>query len=394
MSQKVAIDAEKTRSDYPLMAAVIALIFFGIVMVYSSTYAVSYEYFDDPNHFIQRHLIWLVLGTIFMVGAMQVDYHNLRRVSIPMMVFNLAVLLLLLVFGDDVNGARRWFFGGSIQPSEICKLAVIIYIADWLSSKGKRIQQVTYGLIPFAILIGVITGLILMQPDFSTALLVVFTTVAMFFVAGADIIQLIIGSTFASATLVFLITRSPYRLERIASFVAALTDPFQSSYQVQQAVLALGSGGMTGLGLGASRQKYGYLPVPHSDSVFAVLGEELGLIGCLTVLGLFALLVYRGFKISLNTPDSFGTLLAVGITCWLGAQALFNIAAITSTIPFTGITLPFISYGGSSLVFSMIAVGILLNISRASRVVGRLANENYDLRRRHRRAHLSRVGSR
>jgi cell division protein FtsW len=301
-----------------------------------------------------------------MIITAMIEYHTWRRWSIPIMAGALLLLGLVLVIGSDRFGGQRWLLNGSIQPGELAKLAVIIYIADWLSSKGARIRQVTYGLVPFAILLGFVTGLIVLQPDFSTAVLIAITAVAMFFIAGGDLWQMIVSGVLGGATFALLITRSEYRLTRITSFLNPMGDQLGSNYQVRQILIALGSGGVTGLGLGASRQKFGYIPASHTDGIFAILGEELGLIGCLVVIALFALLAYRGFRIAIAAPDAFGTVLAAGVTCSLIFQALINIAVVTATAPFTGIPLPFISFGGSSLVISMTGVGLLLAVSRGT----------------------------
>jgi cell division protein FtsW len=297
-------------------------------------------------------------------------------------------LILLLIVGKERLGSVRFFFGGSVQPSELCKLIIIIYVADWLSSKGERLRVVTYGLVPFAILIGVVAGLIVMQPDFSTAILIVVTAIAMFFVAGADILQLVIGFLVGGGTFAFLIRRSPHALERIQAYLASLFGG-EVNYHVQQNLSALRAGELFGVGLGNGDFKLGILPLAHNDSIFAVLGEELGLIGCLLVVGLFAALAYRGFQIALEAADDFGTVLATGLTCWLIFQALINVAVTTNTLPFTGIPLPFISYGGSSLAVSMTGIGLLLGISRGT--VAERSGEiaHYDFGRRDGRPRIS-----
>ncbi|RME51562.1 MAG: putative lipid II flippase FtsW, partial [Caldilineae bacterium] len=259
---------------------------------------------------------------------------------------------------------QRWLFNGSIQPSELAKLTVIIYLANWLASKNEKIKQVTYGLAPFAILIGFIIGLIVLQHDLSTALLIATTTLTMFFIAGGEVWQMLASSVVGGATLFLLITRSPYRMARLTAFLDPFSDPLGKNYQIQQILIALGTGGLTGVGLGASRQKFGAIPAAHTDGIFAIVGEELGFIGCFVVIALFAFLAYRGFKISLSAPDTFGTVLAAGVTCSLVFQAVINIAVVTATLPFTGIPLPFISFGGSSMLMSMASVGVLLSISR------------------------------
>ena len=370
MSQTKARRTNKTeiahKYDYLLIIIVAALLIVGLMMVYSATFVLGYQLYGQPTYFFIRQALWMALGLIAMIVTALIEYHTWRRWSIPIMAGALLLLGLVLVIGSDRFGGQRWLLKGSIQPSELAKLAVIIYIADWLSSKGARIRHVTYGLVPFAILLGFVAGLIMLQPDFSTAMLIALTAIAMFFIAGGDLWQMIASGILGGATFTLLITRSEYRLERITSFLNPMGDQLGSNYQVRQILIALGSGGITGLGLGASRQKFGYIPASHTDGIFAILGEELGLIGCLVVIALFALLAYRGFRVAIAAPDAFGTVLASGVTCSLIFQALINIAVVTATAPFTGIPLPFISFGGSSLVISMTGVGLLLAISRGT----------------------------
>jgi cell division protein FtsW len=354
------------RIDYPLIIILASLLLIGLLMVYSSSFDFGYAVFDQPTYFFGRQIVWTLLGAAGMVVMMSIDYHIWRRFSVPLMAGTLLLLALLLIVGTERLGSVRFFFGGSVQPSELCKLIIIIYVADWLSSKGEKIRMVTYGLIPFAILIGVVASLIVMQPDFSTAILIVVTAVAMFFIAGADILQLVIGFMFGGVTFAFLIHRSPHALARISAYLDSLFGG-NISYHVQQNLSALRAGGAFGVGLGNGAFKLGgALPLAHNDSIFAVLGEELGLIGSLLVVGLFAALAYRGFQIALEAADDFGTVLAAGLTCWLIFQALINFAVTTNTLPFTGIPLPFISYGGSSLAVSLTGVGLLLGISRST----------------------------
>ncbi|MBC7249265.1 MAG: putative lipid II flippase FtsW [Anaerolineae bacterium] len=353
------------RIDYVLIITVAALLIVGLMMVYSSTFDLAYKGFGDPGYFFRRQILWTVLGLVALIVLARIDYHFWQRMAILLMVGALLLLGIVLVVGNTRFGGQRWLLpGGSVQPSELCKLAVVIYIAAWLSSKGERIRQVTYGLIPFAILIGLVTGLIMFQPDLSTAALIALTGGAMFFIAGADLLQLLISLVFGGATFVFLITQMPHSATRVAAFLNPDSDPNGIAYHIRQTLIALGCGGWTGVGLGAGRQKFGYMPAAHTDAIFAVLGEELGLIGCLFVIGLFVALAYRGFKIALEAPDAFGTVLASGLTCSLIIQALVNIAVVTATLPYAGVPLPFISYGGSSLVVALASVGLLLSISR------------------------------
>lgn len=367
--------------DYALLIAVAALVTIGLLMVYSSTFIMAYDEYGSAHYFVFRQLLWTAIGAIGLYIMNRIDYHWWQRFSILIM-GGVAVLLMgLLLFARDKFGAQRWILNGSIQPSELCKLAAIMYIAAWLASKGERVRQVTYGLIPFAVLIGLIAGLIILQPDFSTAVLIVAIAVAMFFVAGADILQLVIGFIFGSAALVFLVSRAPYRLARIMDFLASLNDPASTGYHVKNSLIALGTGGIFGKGLGASRQKLGYLPASHTDSIFAVLGEELGLLGCILVIALFALLAARGFKIALEAPDTFGAVLATGVTCWIIFQAMLNVAVATSTVPFSGIPLPFISFGGSSLVTCLAGIGLLESIAIQAKLAARRKSARYGLRR-------------
>lgn len=352
--------------DYLLVITVSALTIIGLMMIYSTTFYLGYQTHDQPTYFFVRQLVWVALGIGALVFMARVEYHVWQKFSIPIMAATLLLLMLVLVIGTEQFGGQRWLVNGSIQPSETAKLSVIIYLAAWLASKNEQIKKVTYGLAPFAILMGIIIGLIYMQHDLSTAMLIVFTSLAMFFIAGGEIWQMLISGVVGGATLVLLITRTTYRMDRVTGFLDPFSDPLGKNYQIQQILIALGTGGITGLGLGASRQKFGAIPAAHTDGIFAILGEELGLIGCLVVISLFAFLAYRGFKISLAAPDAFGTLLAAGITCSLIIQALINIGVVTASLPFTGIPIPFISFGGSSMLMSMASVGLLLSISRGT----------------------------
>ncbi|MFQ6058203.1 MAG: putative lipid II flippase FtsW [Anaerolineae bacterium] len=380
--------------DYLLALVVAALLVIGLIMVYSTTYILGYKFHEQPAYHLFRQLLWAVLGTGALLAMMRIEYHGWQRYSILIMITMLLMLTALLFVGQERFGGQRWFLGGSVQPSELAKLAVVIYMADWLSSKGQQIRQVTYGLVPFSILIGLVTGLILLQPDFSTSLLIAATAFAMFFIAGGELRQLVVSALIGAMVIALLIAQAPYRRERLLGFLNPLQNPTGPRFQGAQALRALQDGGWLGQGIGWGEVKFEPVFVWHTDTIFAVLGEELGLAGCLTVLGLFALLAYRGFRIAQEAPDSFGMLLAAGITCWLIFQALINIAAVTAAIPFTGIPLPFISFGGSSLVTSLAGVGLLLGISRSVQRTEARTNASFDFGGRHRRARLSRSGRR
>jgi cell division protein FtsW len=391
MAQSVS---SRNHIDYPLLVIVGTLLIVGLMMVYSATFALGNAAYGDSAYFLLRQGVWAALGLVVMALLARIEYHRWQQASILMMALTLLLLGAVLVVGKDIFGSQRWLFNGSIQPSEFCKLVVVVYIATWLASKGERIRQISYGLVPFAVLIGLVTGLILLQPDFSTAILVAVTAATMFFLAGGEFWQLLSSGLLGTLTLGLLIFQSYYRMERITSFLHnPLEESLGTNYQIREILIALGSGGITGLGLGASRQKFGYIPASHTDGIFAILGEELGFIGCLVVVGLFVALAYRGFKIALEAPDTFGTLLASGLTCCLVLQALLNLAVVTATVPFTGTPLPFISFGGSSLVVSLASIGLLLSVSRGGpQEPEKRAGD--DLRRRDGRARLPGPGRR
>jgi cell division protein FtsW len=297
-----------------------------------------------------------------MFAAIRFPYQYWMKLSILIMAGTLLVLLLMVVL--DLG---RLLFGQSFSPVELAKLAMIIYIGHWLSTKEGKLGTLPYGLLPFTIMVGVLTGLVVAQPDISEAMVIVLVAVAMFFLAGADVLQFLIGILGGGAAFAFVITRLPYAIQRLEPYLKEIKDPLHSTnFQLSQGLLALGSGGLLGFGAGNGRMKFQWLPAAHTDSIFAIVGEELGLLGCLLLIGLFAVLAYRGLRIATTAPDSFGRLLAAGITCWITSQALINMAVVTGTIPFTGIALPFISVGGSSLVTCMLGVGIMVNVSRAT----------------------------
>ncbi len=364
--------------DYLLVITVAALTIIGLMMIYSTTFYLGYQLHDQPTYFFLRQLVWVGLGVVALLVMARIEYHAWVKLSIPMMAATLLMLGAVLLIGSEKFGGQRWLLNGSVQPSEIAKLAIIIYMANWLASKNEKIKKVTYGLAPFAILLGFIIGLIVLQHDLSTAILIAFTAFSMFFIAGGEVWQMLVSGALAGTTFVFLITRSAYRLARITAFLDPFSDPLGQNYQIQQILIGLGSGGISGVGLGASRQKFGAIPAAHTDGIFAILGEELGFIGALLVISLFAFLAYRGFKISLAAPDIFGAILAAGITASLIFQALINVGVVTATLPFTGIPFPFISFGGSSMLVSMASVGLLLSISRRTMPQSEAVKEEVD----------------
>jgi cell division protein FtsW len=354
--------------DYMLILVVAALLILGLMMVYSATFDMAFLYEDgNSTYYFTRQLVWTALGLAGMVALALIDYRVWERYAVPILAVTLALMAVVVVWGKAVNGAPRWIRNGSIQPSELAKIAMAIYIAAWVTSKGDKIRQVSYGLIPFAILIALVTGLVLMQNDMHTAVLLVITAWLMFFIAGADIVQLLATVVLGLPVFALSILNTPHRQQRFDSWLNLGLDPNGVSFQVRQALVALASGGILGKGIGEGNQKFSVVPAIHTDSIMAILGEELGLIGCLVLIGLFVLFAYRGFKIALEASDDFGTILASGLTCAVSLQALLNMAVVTATVPTAGVPLPFISYGGSSMVTTLACVGLLLSISRGSR---------------------------
>lgn len=355
--------------DLYLVLIVGVLCAVGLIMVYSASIDVSYQVTGNPDettYFFIRQVRSMAVGIAALIVLSRLDYRFWRRISVWMMFFVILLLIAVLRFGDTRFEAQRSLIRGSIQPGEIAKFAVVIYMAAWLAAKRSKLKQITYGLLPFSVLVGTVAFLIVLQPDLSTSASILATALSMFFIAGADWIQLVvIGGAMGFAGWQ-LITRIEYANQRITAHLAAVEDLTQASDHVQQAVAAFISGGLTGVGLGEGKQKFANnLPFPHTDSIFAVIGEELGLMGTFFVIVMFALLIYRGFTIARHAPDTFGGLLAAGVTCWLAYDALLNIAVMTALVPPTGVPLPFISFGGSSLVAALAGVGLMLSVSRA-----------------------------
>ena len=352
-----------------VLGLVLGLVVLGLLMVYSSSFALGALIFDDANYFVMRQALWAVIGVGLLLTLMRLDYRWLRSVSPLLMLGAIVGLMAVLVpgLGLEVNGAQRWIALGPLppmQPSEFAKLALIIYVSAWLAGKQTDVRSFALGFVPFVLMVGVVAGLILLEPDVGTATVLVLTTVTLFFIAGASLTHVAALMNIGGVAAALLIFSSGYRADRLFAFFHAEDDPSGIGFQTLQLLIALGSGGVSGLGLGASRQKFFYLPGSHTDGVFAVVGEEMGFIGAMAVLLLFAALVYRGFLIILRAQDEFGALLATGIVCWIAFQTLINVGGITRAIPMTGIPMPFLSYGGSSLAALLAAVGILLSVSR------------------------------
>ena len=366
----VARSSAIRQPDYWLLTIILIMVMFGTVMVFSSSFAMGVrEEGGDGYYFLTRHLIYLIAGLAGMLIAMSINYQFWKKLALPGLLLVMGMMVLMLIFpsiAPEAWGASRWIQIGPVafQPSELAKLALVLYLASWLASKGPRIREVGYGLIPFTLLMGLLIGLVMTQPDLGTSLLLTAIGLSMFLVAGANLLHLsLLGVVGIIAFLTMALTAS-YRRDRIFIFLNPDSDLRNLGWQLAHAKLAIGSGGLFGVGLGASKQKFDWLPAAHNDAIFAVIAEELGLIGAGFVLMLFIALAWRGYRVAMRAPDAFGALVAVGIVTWMIFQAAINIGGITTTIPFTGIPIPFISYGGSSLVVSLTAMGILLNISR------------------------------
>lgn len=355
-----------------ILTLVTMLVIVGLIAVYSASFALGQLEYGSPYYFVARQAMWAVVGTGLLVFLMRTDYHRLRGVSPLLMLAALAGLAAVLAPSLGVNryGASRWIALGPlppIQPSEFAKLALIIYVSAWLSSKSRNLRSFAAGLVPFVTMVGLVAGLIMLEPDMGTTIIIILTTVTLFFVAGGALSHLFALMSIGGVTAAFLVLTGGYRMDRVFAFVSPEADPAGKGFHILQLLIALGSGGVTGLGIGASRQKFFYVPGAHTDGVFAIIGEEMGFIGAMAVLLLFALLVYRGIRVMLNAPDNFGSLLALGVTSWIAYQAIINIGGITRSMPLTGIPLPFLSYGGSALAATMAGVGILLSVSRYSK---------------------------
>lgn len=385
-----------TSIDKVLLGAVMGLCLLGLVMVFSSSEALGVVQYGNASYFFQHQVLWLLLGAVGGLFALGFDYHRLRSMAPILMVGIVILLLLVLVphIGVSRNGARRWFgFGAfTVQPAEIAKVVLVCYLARWLEKSGGRVRSLREGLVPFLLMLGLIVALVLLEKDLGTSMVLAIIAISMFMVAGARWHH-VGGVILAAGLAVFaLIKIEPYRYSRMAAFLNPWNDSLNTGFQSVQSLLALGSGGLTGVGLGNSIQKYQWLPEAHTDFIFAIIGEELGLVGTLVVLCLFCTLAYRGYRAALRAPDKFGVLLATGVTTWITFQAFVNMAAVTTVLPTTGIPLPFVSFGGSSLSVTLTAVGLLLNISAQGVKPAVARRAGIDIGRRHRGAHIPRPG--
>lgn len=354
--------------DFWIFAAVILLLSIGTIMVFSSSYYWSTKTYTDAFHLLRSQIIYMALSIFVLIVTMNFDYRRWGKMSPLILMVSIGLLILVLIPGVGIerNGAQRWLGVGerSIQPSELAKLSIIMFLSFSLSKRKEVLQSFKKGLFPYLLLIGFIAGLVVIEPHLSGALIIAITAFIILFCAGAKISHFVVMAVPVILAAVVAIVAAPWRFDRVKAWL----DPFKyyrdEGWQTVQSLLAIGSGGLFGRGLGQSMQKYLYIPEPYNDYIFAVLAEELGYVGSLFVMLLFLVLIWRGIKVAMTAPDIFGSLMATGITSLIGLQFLFNVAVVTNSIPSTGISLPFFSYGGTSLIFLMFGVGILLNISR------------------------------
>lgn len=393
---KNAAQALRLRIDVPLLGAIITLLAFGILMVFSASWDVSLYLYGSHSGVFTRQLMWLGIGIAVMVVLIFFNYRWIARFVVPAMIVTILLLIGLLVLGEARLGSVRTVSDGSIQPSELAKLVTILYLAVWLFAKKERLHDIWLGLIPLGLILGIVGGLILNQPDLSAALTIFVLGGMLFFLAGGDIKQIFILVVIAVLVGWFLVWVNPTGSERMGTYLPGLRDPLDASYHVRRSLGAFVNGGWLGTGISDGTVKLNDLPLPHSDSIFAVIGEELGVWGSSLLVLLYGVILWRGLVIARNAPDDLGRLLAAGLSFWLVMEAFFNMSGILGLLPFAGNALPFVSAGGSSLVVSMVAIGILLNVSRFStekrdQEERRTFSEVVGLRRWYRRGRVSRT---
>jgi cell division protein FtsW len=354
--------------DHVLLFVALTLALVGLVMVFSASAIVAGNRFQDPEFFLKRQIAWLGVGVLLMHVTSRIDYQLWKKLSIPILIGMTVLLIMVLVpsLGVAAKGARRWLRWGpiSVQPAEMVKLVTVLYLAAYLAKKADKLVWFRSGLLPPLILIGVLSGLVLLEPDLGTVVVMGLVSVSLLYLGGARLAHLVTLAVCAIPVVLVLVLGSSYRRQRLMTFLAPWKDASDAGFQITQSFLAFGSGGPFGVGLGEGKQKLFFLPEAHTDFVLALVGEELGLAGTASVVVLFALFVWRGFHIASRARMPFGKYLGMGITLLIGIQALVNAAVVTGLLPTKGLTLPFVSYGGSSLVVSFVGVGMLLSISR------------------------------
>jgi cell division protein FtsW len=357
---------------YAVLIAVVAVLnLIGVVMVLSSSSVASLTSYGSPWHFFVRHLVWTALGLIAFLVALRVDYRMWRKAVMPLLIVSIALLVVVLIPGIGINvaGARRWLGTASwrFQPTEIAKLALLVFTADLVARRAQQVSNWRRVLRPVLLVFAVFALLVVMQPDLDSTVVLALIGGVVLVVGAVPLRQLAVAGASGLVIVAGLALAAPYRRVRVFTFLDPSADASNTGYQISQSLIALGSGGLTGRGLGASRAKWLFLPNAHTDFIFAIIGEELGLLGCMIVVLLFVAFAVTGARTALRAPDRFGMLMATGLTTWVVGQAAMNIAAVVGLLPVSGIPLPFVSFGGTALVMSMAAAGILANIARQAR---------------------------
>lgn len=383
--------------DVRLLLTVVALVVFGLIMLYSASFDFSFKEYGSSSYMFNRQVKWLGLGILCAMALTMFDYHHWRRLVVFAMLGTICLLVVVLFVNEIRLGASRTLYEGSYQPSELAKLIAVIYLSVWLYAKRNSLHDISFGLIPLGVILGIIGGLIYLQPDLSAAGTVLILGGLLFFLAGADIKQIVLLLVLAVVMGWIIVQFSETGQDRVNSFLNGLKDPTQSSYHVRRSFEAVIKGGVFGVGLGQADTKLTGLPFAPTDSIFAVVSEELGLFGAVVLMSLYATLVWRGLVIARRAPDMLGTLLASGVTFWIGIEALINMSVMVGLMPFAGNALPFVSAGGSNLVATLCAVGIMLNISRQTGEIARKEADEWrsfgaviDLRWRNGRRSVSR----
>lgn len=372
------VKIKRVAFDYQFLFVTLILAAFGLIMLYSASSSRAYATTGDSLTFVKGQLMGILTGLIAMFACAKINYHILVKFS-PFMYIGclfLLVLVLLPGVGTTTNGATRWLFG--FQPSELMKFGIILFMAYYLDRNKKHLDKFFRGFCPCLLIVGMAAVLLMLEPHFSATILVLFTTLVMMFVAGGKIRHFVYIGVCVIAMGVILIMMEPYRLQRITSFLNPFADKQGAGWQIVQSLYAIGSGGIFGVGFGKSRQKYMSLPEPHNDFIFSVIAEELGWVGAIIVIVLFAYLVYRGIKIAYKAPDMIGRTIVIGVVAIIGIQALINIGVVTATLPVTGMPLPFFSYGGTAMTFTLAEIGLVLNVSKQERVAPAEAGTDKD----------------
>ncbi len=353
---------DKRVPDKWLILGVFALSLFGVLMVYDSSVAIAIRDFSDQYYYVREQLKWLVIGIVVFIAASKISYRWWYSLALPLLFTTLVLLIAVFIpgFGIRALGAHRWVNFGFfvLQPAELAKLAMIIYLSAWFSHPEKD------RLFSFLLFLGMVVGLVMLEPDLGTSMIILTIAILLYFFSGAPIRNLLFLIPVVALSIGALALIAPYRVARLTTFFNRQHDPLGASYQIRQVLLGLGSGGLTGVGIGKSRQKYEYLPEANTDSIFAIIGEETGFAGGALVIFAYLFIVWRGFRIAQRAQDSFGRLLALGISSWVAVQSIINLGAMVALVPLTGVPLPFISYGGSSFIILLAAMGILANISK------------------------------